>query len=119
MDKYQFLNRLEKRGYHNLGQGSYSSVWAKPGSSKVIKVGVASDSWLIYVVWAMSKGYVGNHSPRVDSFKMNSEYFVAVMEKLHRLGSKNNDLMYKMTDTCSFIIKNTPAEWKTFGRDFK
>lgn len=64
MNKYQFLKRLEKHGYEKLGSGSFSSVWAKPGNSKVLKVGiVANDAWLQYIEWAMSKGLCRQSCP--------------------------------------------------------
>src|SRR5882672_7966256 len=117
MNHYQFLEFLERHGYEKLGRGCNASVWAKPGSSKVIKVGNTCDSWLGYIVWAMSKGYVGNHAPRVDSFKVNKDYFVAVMERLHCIGSKNRELMRKVTPDTNMISENIP-EWKTFGKEF-
>src|SRR6266446_2469563 len=119
MDQNQFNNRLEKRGYEMLGIGMYSRVWGKPGSSKVIKVGTTNDSWLTYIVWAMSKGYVGNHAPRVDSFKVNGQegYFVAVMERLRRLNTGNCKLMNKLTPDTNSITDTVP-EWKTFSKEF-
>ncbi len=118
MNKYRFLDRLSKRGYEKLGWGSYSSVWAKPNSSKVIKVGVSYDSWLNYIEWAMKNGYVGNKAPRVDSFKLHNGYFTAVMERLHGLNRDNRNSIHNMTYANSFVIRRVPAEWKTFTTDF-
>ncbi len=119
MNQRQFNNRLENRGYEMLGSGMYSKVWGKPGSSKVIKVGATSDSWLTYIVWAMSKGYVSNHAPRVDSFKVNGQegYFVAVMERLRRLNTENCELMRELTPNTREITGDV-LEWKTFSKDF-
>ncbi len=120
MNQMQFNNRLENRGYVRLGRGMYSSVYAKPGSSKVIKVGSTGDSWLGYIIWAMKEGYVGNHAPRVDSFKVNGQedYFVAVMERLQKLNSKNRELMWDLIPDTRSFNENVPAEWKTFTKTF-
>src|SRR6266853_712829 len=118
MKQYQFLARLERHGYEKLGRGCNASVWAKPGSSKVIKVGNTHDSWLGYIVWAMEKGYVGNKAPRVDTFKVTNNYFVAVMERLQKLNTKNNKLRHKLSPDTSEFSETVPLEWKTFVKEF-
>lgn len=119
MDKYGFMDRLERRGYVKLGNGSYSLVWAKPGESKVIKVGVSYDSWPLYIEWAMSKGYVGNKAPQIFSFKMYENYFVAVMERLYQ----NKSEQERFTNKISYAvggdnIKGVAPDWVKFFNEF-
>jgi hypothetical protein len=82
-----FIEALCKRGYHVLGAGAYSTVLAKPGSNRVVKVCRKADTWLDYVVWAAKAGHAGRMAPNVFSYRRfnvgrPSEFYVAVMEKL-------------------------------------
>ncbi|HEY0329781.1 MAG TPA: hypothetical protein VGC77_11855 [Rhodopseudomonas sp.] len=63
----------------------FSTVLAKPGSSKVIKVNTRPDDWLDYALWATRKGYAGKLSPRIYSYQRNSDgTYIAVMERMAR-----------------------------------
>lgn len=84
-----FIEGLMKRGYRVLGAGAYSTVLAKPGSARVVKVCRKADTWLDYVVWAAKAGHAGRMAPNVFSFRRFNvgrpgEFYVAVMEKLER-----------------------------------
>jgi len=89
---FNFINRLEKRGYSVLGRGAYSTVLGKEGSSKVIKVSRSLDDWIDYVQWGAANGYAGNFVPRVYSWKRFSkpsegpfecnDWSVAVVERM-------------------------------------
>lgn len=64
-----FERALEKRGFKKLGSGAYSSVYAKDGYDRVIKVTRYLDNWIDYVAWASKNGYAGSFAPRVYSWK--------------------------------------------------
>lgn len=86
---WSYGNWLEKRGFKLLGRGSYSRVYAKDGSEKVIKVTAgAQDDWIDYIQWAAKKGYCGTFAPRVYSWKKlygrdGTVYSVSVVERMH------------------------------------
>src|SRR5882724_9540774 len=97
---FNFIDKLEKRGYKVLGRGAYSTVLGKEGSNKVIKVSRSLDDWIDYVQWGAANGYAGNFVPRVYSWKRHTrpgekddfygrtaDWSVAVVER--------------MADTCS------------------
>lgn len=87
-DADQFIYRLKRRGFVEIGDGCFSTVLAKPGSDRVIKVCryARSDAWPEYVVWAAQHGYAGNLAPRVYSLhRIEGErggFYVAVIERL-------------------------------------
>src|SRR5258705_4232165 len=66
---FNFIERLEKRGYKVLGRGAYSTVLGKEGSNRVIKVSRSLDDWIDYIQWGAANGYAGNFVPRVYSWK--------------------------------------------------
>lgn len=95
---FNFISKLEKRGYEVLGRGAYSTVLGKKDSERVIKVSRSLDDWIDYVQWGAANGYAGNFVPRVYSWKRfakpaegpyehNADWSVAVVER--------------MADTCS------------------
>lgn len=82
-----FLARLEGRGFEELGNGLFASVWGKPGSPKVVKVGPVDDGWPAYIGWAKRNGWLGKMAPDVTSFRVikpekGGAFYVAVMERL-------------------------------------
>jgi len=84
-----FGKALEKKGWKWIGRGFYSSVYAKEGSKRVLKVGhrPESDGWVDYVLWANRSGYGGSFAPKVYSYKWikgkESDFYLASMERLH------------------------------------
>ena len=83
---HTFERALEKRGFKRLGSGCFSSVYAKDGSDKVLKVTRRIDNWIDYIHWASEKGYAGRFAPKVYSYKKfkakDGEMFsVAVVER--------------------------------------
>lgn len=87
---YSFGAWLLKRGFKKLGNGAYSTIYAKDGQDRVIKVTAGSqDNWIDYIQWSASKGYCGSFAPRVYSWKKlpgrgggSSEFSVSVVERL-------------------------------------
>jgi len=92
---WNFIARLEKRGFKVLGRGAYSTVLAKDGSDRVIKVSRTLDNWIDYIQWGAKKGYAGNFVPRVYSWKRHTnpsgeknewnnerEWSVAIVERM-------------------------------------
>lgn len=90
---FNFINKLEKRGYKVLGRGAYSTVLGKEGSERVIKVSRSLDDWIDYVQWGAKNGYAGNFVPRVYSWKRHSnltldwngyprDWSVAIVERM-------------------------------------
>src|SRR6266481_1209137 len=91
---FNFIAKLESRGYKILGRGAYSTVLGKEGSDKVIKVSRSLDNWIDYIQWSAANGYAGNFAPRVYSWKRhpgskplrdwesNNDWSVAVVERM-------------------------------------
>lgn len=81
-----FIKGLEKRGFKRIGSGAFSTVLAKEGQSRVIKVIRRPDGWINYVHWAAQAGEAGHFAPKVYSYKKikgkRKEFAVAVMERL-------------------------------------
>lgn len=89
-----FESRLKRHGFKEIGSGLYSTVFAKEGSDRVIKVGSDRD-WEAYILWAMENGYAGSFAPKVYSFhrhhdKDRCSYYVAVVERLRITCGKHN-----------------------------
>ncbi len=80
-----FGQALEKRGFKALGAGAYSTVYAKEGQDRVIKVTRTQDGWIDYCVWAAKHGYAGKFAPKVYSYKeikAENPFWVAVVERM-------------------------------------
>lgn len=119
-----FRDHLRKHGYEKLGSGLYSSVWAKPDSDRVIKVGGAYslDEWPHYVLWAISRGYAGKQAPKIYSFKLYNPadacevFYVAVMERLQKA---SRDKISAMSSGGNYFNNKLPDEWVAFVGNFK
>lgn len=85
-DGASFIKALEKKGFVSLGSGAFSTVLAKPGSKRVLKVIRRPDGWINYVKWAAENGEAGKFAPKVYSYKKikgkKADFSVAVMERL-------------------------------------
>lgn len=85
---HSFGNFLEKKGFTRLGSGTYSTVFCKGDSQRVIKVCHRLDAWMDYISWSAKKGYCGTYAPRVYSYKYFegdiSPFYVAVVERLEK-----------------------------------
>lgn len=83
-----FGHFLEKKGFKRVGFGTYSTIYGKDGSDKVLKVCHRLDAWMDYISWAAQKGYCGTYAPRVYSYKYfpgkTSPFYVAVVERLEK-----------------------------------
>lgn len=100
-DAASFSKALKKRGFERLGSGAYSTVFAKPGSDRVIKVTHSADNWIDYVQWAAHRGYAGKYAPQVYSYKQikgsKQTFSVSVMERMDEVFHKlDDDHDYKM-----------------------
>jgi hypothetical protein len=79
---------LESRGYEQLGEGSYATVYARPGDKTVVKVGDGKDAYPIFLEWAVKNGFAGKEAPAVKSFKRyrrkgsRRTFYVAEIERL-------------------------------------
>lgn len=98
-----FGQALKKRGFKLIGQGMYSCVYHKEGSSRVIKVSTNMDNWVDYILWSSKKGYAGKFSPMIYSYKVikgtQQSFYVAVMEKLETtLGKLKGNHDHTLTD---------------------
>lgn len=97
---HRIIDKLQKKGYKQLGSGHYSTVLAHPKcSDKVIKVTRHQDNWIDYVKWASEKGYAGKFAPKVYSWKkFPGGWSWAVMERMeHTL-----DAGYDWRDDCDY-----------------
>lgn len=83
-DGIGFINALKKRGFEELGSGAFSTVLAKPGQDRVIKVTRRPDGWIDYAKWGAETG--SSFAPKVFSYKKISgkkkDFEVAIMERL-------------------------------------
>lgn len=81
-----FIKGLERRGFKKIGSGAFSTVLAKEGSKRVIKVIRRPDGWINYVHWAATNGFAGKFAPMVFSYKKikgrKGEFAIASMERL-------------------------------------
>ncbi len=81
-----FIKALERRGFKRLGSGAFSTVMAKDGQKRVIKVIRRPDGWINYVVWAAKIGEAGRFAPQVFSYKKIKgnvkDFAVAIVERL-------------------------------------
>lgn len=88
-----FGARLVSRGYVRLGAGCFSTVYAKEGSDRVIKVTSRPDNWIDYIKWAAENGYTGKYAPMVYSYKKfhregGEPFSVSVVERMERTVSQ-------------------------------
>lgn len=81
---HNFIRKLEKKGFKQLGSGAYSTVLAKGDSDRVIKVIRREDGWAEYIKWANDNGYAGKWAPKVYSYKYIAKggFAIASMERL-------------------------------------
>lgn len=111
---YVFEERLQKRGFKILGSGCFSSVYAKDGSDRVIKVTRKIDNWIDYIHWASEKGYCGTYAPKVYSYKKSKcgSYSLAIVERmekgLRKIG-KDDDLQVVSSLICLAMRNHTMA----------
>lgn len=104
-----FIYALKSRGFVQLGEGAFSTVLAKPGQKRVIKVIRRPDGWIDYVHWGAKKG--SPFIPKVFSYKKikgkEKDFEVAIVERLEYTFEKAPkdhalrmipDLMYRSND---------------------
>ena len=116
----KYMNALEKRGFMRVGKGVFSSVYSHPSSDKVVKVGHdLDDGWITYTLWAQTTN--SPYACKLYSFKQYSGFYVAVIEKVARVGNEGgkhtveysaliSDLKY------SDMSNNTPTEYVELKR---
>jgi len=134
---FNFIHKLEKRGYEVLGRGAYSTVLGKKDSKRVIKVSRSLDDWIDYVQWGAANGYAGNFVPRVYSWKRfvrppegpyerNADWSVAVVERMADTVSDHKQDMYLLnnlyypansgnTMAAVYMEDLCPGSYKFFG----
>lgn len=91
-----YKEKLRKRGYDELGEGFYSAVFGKPGSSKVIKVchRANHDAYPLFAEWAHKNP--SPFLPVVHSFKRFETFYVVVLDRLEKtVRETDDDLGYK------------------------
>lgn len=98
---FNFISRLEGRGFKVLGRGAYSTILGKEGSSRVIKVSRSLDDWIDYVQWGAANGYAGNFVPRVYSWKRHGRPGEQGMDDYGRTSDWSVAIVERMADTCS------------------
>lgn len=131
-----FINKLNDRGYRQLGSGYFSQVFAKPGQDKVIKVS-AGDAYPNYVRWLIEHGYAGTFGPKVYAFKRYEPeygiaYNVTVLERMKETVTDCDDKQTKqMCKDIRFVmerihghgadkeelLERCPVNWHQFIRD--
>lgn len=98
---FNFIDRLEKRGYKRLGAGAYSTVLGKDGSDRVIKVSRSLDNWIDYVQWGAKEGYAGSFVPRVYSWKKFERPPTAEFGGYERSNDWSVAVVERMEATCT------------------
>jgi hypothetical protein len=106
-DFYRYKSDLIDAGYRQLGHGAFASVWAKPYSKTVLKIGYVdnNESYLQFV-----KKSVKKNNPYFPKFfaitifehKGSPDYFVLEMERLRPLPRKV-DFCFDVTDDNKYI----------------
>lgn len=88
-DGLTFASKLRKKGFVRLGSGCFSTVLARPGKDRVIKIThQLGDGWIDYIQWAGQNGYAGGFAPRVYSYKYikaKEPFSIAVVERMDHL----------------------------------
>lgn len=102
-----FIERLQKRGFEPLGSGCYSTVLAKDGSDRVIKVTRQMDNWIDYAIWAAKAGYAGGLAPKVYSWKRHGDWAVSIVERMEMSTYKAE---YKVHDQALLMNLLHPAK---------
>lgn len=140
ISRYTYPRYLKKRGWKHLGSGSYSSVYAKPGSDRCIKIG-AQDDWPDFIKWGIERGYCGTFMPKVFALKhfnarTDTRFYIASVERcigaLGGYGEKFTasqdqlELHETLVATISGYNRTNnypsapcPAEWKAFIDDLQ
>lgn len=132
---HAFGQALRCRGYEHLGHGAFSTVYAKPGSDRVIKVTHRPDHWIDYCLWGEKNGYAGTLSPKVYSYKMftkGERFSVSVVERMKktcsRMGRKEDlyildDLLGKYIHSentmCGLFLEELSPGLAAFGLKLK
>ena len=126
---------LEREGYDYIASGMYASVYGKPRSNTVLKIGGMDDAYPIYLQWAVENGYAGKFAPAVKSFNLHKtedggEFYVAEIERLPitvedaDMNSAAYDLYHDLRyDSHSFApsrsIAKVAPEWVEFVEGLK
>lgn len=76
----EYMRRLRKRGFKEIGRGAYSTVFSRPGWDKVLKVCRHVDYWPAYAKWCQQTK--SPHAIRVYSIRHHDDFYVAIMEKV-------------------------------------
>jgi len=102
----KFKQFLSRKRFHTIGSGYFSSVLARAGSEKVVKINTRTDSeatrpadaWPDYIVWAARNGFMGGLAPRVHSLRFSKDgNYVAVVERL-ACTVQSIDCAYEVTE---------------------
>lgn len=79
----RYKSALRRRGFIQLGEGFFSSVWAKPGSLNVIKVSnTLKDAWLEFAELVRDRHRGNPYAPQVGRIKRYATFYVAVIGRL-------------------------------------
>ncbi|MFG1227172.1 hypothetical protein [Xanthobacter wiegelii] len=93
----EYMRRLRRRGFEDIGGGAYSTVFTRPGWDKVLKVcRHAQDYWPAYAKWCQQTK--SPHAIRVYSIKHHKGFYVAIMEKVNPARGQR-----KLSDLSSYI----------------
>jgi hypothetical protein len=96
-----YIAKLMKRGFKSLGKGIFSTVLAKPGSNRVIKVVRCSDdAWPAYAEWCFDNPQP--FAPVIHSMKWHLDengersFCVAVLDRLAATWRERHKLLDRM-----------------------
>lgn len=105
-----YANLAARLGLSQIGSGAYSSVFAPVTSDKVLKINRRHDGWLEYVMWATKNGYAGGLAPKVFSFKICKDHYVAVVERMAETLNSAQGEVHNHWRNIEFALSRT--RWK-------
>lgn len=102
---------MAQKGYEYLGHGTFTKVYAKPGSSKVIRIGTMDDAWHRFAGLCLRGD--NPHLPRIDKIGTRRDghdtLLVARMERLIPVNPKN--FAAQNLPLLAHIVVSLPTLW--------
>jgi len=111
---------LMDHGFHEIGSGSFASIWAHPKLSYVLKVFSTQD--IAYMAWAKTAAQYKNnpHMPKFVSLKpikLTKEHYALRMEKLKPSGWHTESICREMRKLVDIYETQVMAGDITHNRD--
>lgn len=104
---HEFIDKLKKEKYRQIGYGSFSKVFAKSNKSRyVYKVNLIPDNSIDYLNWV--KRSKNKYGPKIHFLKeFDDGTYVVKMERVYKCTQKE----YRMVAEASFDSPKRPYWW--------